>query len=179
MSVTIDQLVGEIGTLLKGATAAGQRVYDPDDFPTFDGQYPVILVQATKEDRESLGRASIQFTCTATILITGRVTAPGATVPQDEGATAAAAALWALKKQIEQTVINNDAIAQLGIQQYPFVRSSVGFSAAGEYHEAQLAIELGVEYYQGPEDFFPTVETVIDEVTELSPATVPAFPAIP
>ena len=45
------------------------------------------------------------------------------------------------------------------IQQFREIRSTIDVSADGEAHLGQLLYEIDIEYYQGPEDFYP-VESV-------------------
>ncbi|EPG9560530.1 ATP-binding protein, partial [Morganella morganii] len=63
-------------------------------------------------------------------------------------------ALEALREQIERAVINSYELTRK-IQQFLNIRSQINISAAGEGHMAQLLMDLDIEYYQGPEEFYP------------------------
>lgn len=144
-------------------TSAGARVYSPRTWATFKGQYPAIFVTTPSEDRESLGRHSAQqFTTTATVKIAARLSVPA--VASDLGAAQAQVALETLKTQIEQALINNPAITQL-IQQIAFLRSEIEVSAEGEQPMAELAMQFGYEFYEGPEDFYPIDGDPLEEIT--------------
>jgi hypothetical protein len=144
-------------------TAAGMNVFSPRTWATFKGQYPAIFVTTPSEDRESLGRHSAQqFTTTATIKIAARVTVPA--LANDAGAAQAQVALEALKVQIEQALINNPAITQL-IQQIAYVRSEIDVSSEGDQPLAELVMQFGYEFYEGPEDFYPIAGDALDEIT--------------
>ena len=57
-------------------------------------------------------------------------------------------------------MINNDAITEV-IQQFATIRSQVGVNSEGQLQLAELMMEIGLEHYQGPEDFYPTPTTDI------------------
>ncbi|HEV2365401.1 MAG TPA: hypothetical protein VGS12_14525 [Caulobacteraceae bacterium] len=162
MTTTTSQLLDlVVGELQAANTAAGARVFKPGDWATSQANYPVLLVRATAEDKESLGNADVQFKVTATIQVVGRVSAPA--LAADAGAANADEALWALARQVEVAVINAYDLTIL-LQQFPFVRTKVGFSAEGEQHQAEFVMEIGLEFYQGPEDFCPPALTPITEI---------------
>lgn len=137
--------------ILMGQTVAGDQVYTPSDWPTWSQEYPVILVRAPHEEKESLGRATVEFTVVATIQIVARVELFADVA--DLGGEVAEEALEQLGRRIERLVINNPVL-MTRLQQFSFVRSRQGFSAEGEKHLGELTVEIGMEFYQGPEDFF-------------------------
>ncbi|KFE38595.1 ATP-binding protein, partial [Yersinia ruckeri] len=59
-----------------------------------------------------------------------------------------------LRDQVERAVINSYELTRK-IQQFARVRSTIDIDSSGEGHMAQLLMELDIEYYQGPEDFYP------------------------
>lgn len=147
---------------LTGNTDAGDRVFSPRDLPTTPDQYPILLVQTPFDHKHSQGRNTPAFTTTTTVRISGRVQEyDGET--ENDGAMVAELALEALREQIERTVINSYALTRV-IQQYREIRSTIDVSAEGEAHLGQLLYEIDVEYYQGPEDFFPVESTPLDGV---------------
>ncbi|XTZ40069.1 ATP-binding protein [Salmonella enterica] len=147
---TIRQLV--VASLV-GKTDAGERVYSPRDWPTRADIYPVILVQTPFDHKRSLGRNAPAFTAVTTVRITGRVQEYDGE-SDDEGAMRAEIALETLRDQVERAVINSYELTRR-IQQYVEVRSTVNVDADGEAHLGQLLVEIDIEYYQGPEDFYP------------------------
>ncbi|WP_077294302.1 ATP-binding protein [Yersinia proxima] len=138
-----------------GNTDAGNRVYSPRDWPTTEEMYPVILVQTLIEEKQSLGRNAPQFNTITTVRITGRLQELDGE-HTDDGAVKAELALEQLREQIERAVINSYDLTRQ-IQQFARVRSTVDLDSGGEGHMAQLLMELDIEYYQGPEDFYPIV----------------------
>ena len=151
MTTTTQTLVDLVVTLLDGATDAGESVYSPGDWPTYAGEYPFIRVRGVAEEKESLGRFSpSEFWTTSTVQLVARVSSPA--LISDGGATANEVALWALQRQIEVAVINAPAIARI-VQNFPKVRSRVGFNSDGEEHLAELVMEIDLEYFQGADDF--------------------------
>ncbi len=138
-----------------GNTDAGNRVYSPRDWPTTEEMYPLILVQTLIEEKQSLGRNAPQFNTITTVRITGRLQELDGE-HLDDGANKAYLALERLREQIERAVINSYDLTRQ-IQQFARVRSTIDLDSAGEGHLAQLLMELDIEYYQGPEDFYPIV----------------------
>ena len=146
---------------LKGATDAGQTVYSPFDWPTQQDSYPLIIVRAQKERKESMGKNAPLFTVTTTIEITARTKSPA--LAGDAGSAVALASLEAIKGQIEVALINNPAVwadpmdASGGnrIQQFTSVDSEITTSSEGEMPMAELLMRIEVEFVQGPEDFYP------------------------
>lgn len=57
-------------------TSAGSRIRRPSDLPTQSDDYPVIKLRYVGETKVSQGRASVGFTTTAVIRITGEASAP-------------------------------------------------------------------------------------------------------
>ncbi len=136
-----------------GNTDAGNRVYSPRDWPTTEEMYPVILVQTLIEEKQSLGRNAPQFNTITTVRITGRLQELDGE-NENDGANKAELALERLREQIERAVINSYDLTRQ-IQQFARVRSTINLDSGGEGHLAQLLMELDIEYYQGPEDFYP------------------------
>ena len=138
---------------ITGKTDAENRVYSPRDWPTTEEMYPVILVQTPIEEKQSLGRNAPQFNTITTVRITGRLQELDGE-NENDGANKAELALERLREQIERAVINSYDLTRQ-TQQFARVRSTIDLDSAGEGHLAQLLMELDIEYYQGPEDFYP------------------------
>lgn len=148
---------------LTGATAAGNNVFSILDWPTWNGSYPVVYLQTPQEEKESIGRQGApQFTVTATLRISARVQTPA----QANGAGAAAAlvALENLQQQIEVALINNPTLMGQ-LQQFPFIRAEKKVDGEGAQNLGELVLDIGMEFYQGPEDFFPTSAVPLTEIT--------------
>lgn len=137
---------------LAGKTDAEERVYSPRTWPTTESMYPVILVQTPIDVKNSLGRNVPQFNTVTTVRITGRLQELDEEA-EDNGAIKAEIALERLREQIERAVINSYELTRK-TQQYLQVRSTINVDASGEGHTAQLLMELDIEYYQGPEEFY-------------------------
>lgn len=146
---------------LIGATDAGSAVYSPFDWPTAANVYPIILVHARKERKESMGRNAPLFTVTTTVEIIARTKSPAQV--GDAGSAVALLAAEALKAQIETALINNPAVwadptSESGaqrIQQFSSVDSELITSSEGDMPMAELLMTIEVEFMQGPDDFFP------------------------
>lgn len=144
---------GLVVAALKNNTDAGDRVYSPRDWPTMDEDFPVLLVQTPLDVKHSLGRNAPQFTTVTTVRITCRTQAFD-TEEGNTGAQQSEIALETLREQIERSIINSYELTRQ-IQQYQQVRSAVAVSSEGSGHIGELTVEIDVEYYQGPEDFYP------------------------
>lgn len=145
-----------------GNTDAENRVYSPRDWPTTEDMYPVILVQTLIEEKQSLGRNAPQFNTITTVRITGRLQELDSE-NENDGANKAELALERLREQIERAVINSYELTRQ-IQQFARVRSTIDLDSGGEGHMAQLLMELDIEYYQGPEDFYPIIADSLEGI---------------
>jgi hypothetical protein len=156
---TSAELRGLFVDALKGATAAGQAVYSPFDWPTAPDSYPLILVHARRERKESLGRNVPQFNVTASIEIIARTKSTAQV--GDAGSAVALSEAEALKAQIETALINNPAIwadgttGQQRITQFSSVESDLSTSSEGDMPMAELSMTIDVEFFQSADDFFP------------------------
>lgn len=138
---------------LKGATLAGDRVYPARTWPTTKGSYPLIYLHTPLEEKEGLGRnGAPQYNVTATLRIAVRVEVQE--LPRNGGAEVATAELEAFQRQIERILINNPAIMER-VQQFPFIRAEIYLDDEGESNFADLILDIGIEFYQGPEYFYP------------------------
>lgn len=145
-----------------GNTDAENRVYSPRDWPTTEDMYPAILVQTPIEEKQSLGRNAPQFNTITTVRITGRLQELDSE-NENDGANKAELALERLREQIERAVINSYELTRQ-IQQFARVRSTIDLDSGGEGHMAQLLMELDIEYYQGPEDFYPIIADSLEGI---------------
>ena len=150
-------------TALKGATDAGQAVHSPFDWPTQNDSYPLIIVRAPKERKESRnnGVGAPLYDVTTTFEIVARTRS--AALAGDAGSELAIAALEAIKGQIEVALINNPAVmvdpnnpsGANRIKQFASVESDISTSSDGEMPMAELSMRIEVEFVQEPADFYP------------------------
>lgn len=177
--MTAAQLRNLVVVALKVAnTDAADRVYSPRDWPTRSEDYPVLLVQTPFEEKQSLGRNAPQFNTVTTVRVTARIEAFDS--DNDSGAELAELALEDIRDQVERALINSYELT-LVIQQYRHIRSTIEVSANGDGHIGQLVYEIDLEYYQGPEDFYPVVGVELQgiDLTIVEPdgTTQPGFSA--
>jgi hypothetical protein len=167
MTTTAEVRALVVGALqAPGATGAGQNVFPVIDWPTSDSSYPIIYVQTGLEDKESLGRQGApQFTVTTNFRICARIRAPAQ--PGGAGALAALNAVETFQQQIEVALINNPTLmGPIGpLQQIPYVRIEKKINADGNQNLGEIVLDLGVEYYQGPEDFYPIPTYPLEQIT--------------
>lgn len=162
-------------TALTGATDANANVFSPFDWPTAPDSYPIVLVRAPKERKQSLGPNAPLFDVTTTIEILGRT--KSIAMLGDAGSAIALAAAERLKWQIETTLINNPAVwlfpdGSRRISQFASVDSELTTSSEGDMPIAELLMHIEVEFTQGTDEFFQIVGTPIDliAVTVQEPA---------
>jgi len=171
MTTSIDLLQLVYDAILQANTAAGTNVYKPGDWPTQDGQYPIIKLRLVHEQRTSLGRGgAIQFTSVATVRISAEVS--GLATVDDAGAMAVEGAVWALKREIEVAVVNSSPLTQ-SIQNIPTMTSQLAFNSDAATHVAGVQIDLSLEFYEGPENFAPVASDDLTEVTIANPNLPP------
>jgi len=108
-----------------------------------------------------------QFNVTASIEIIARTKSPA--LVGDAGSAAALLAAERLKAQIETVLVNNPAIwsdpdGGQRIQQFTSVESDLSTNSEGEMPMAELVLTIDVEFFQGPEDFFPIPLTPLQRV---------------
>lgn len=157
--VAVDLVVDAIKA---GATMAGQNVFDPRSWPTELGDMPIVLVEMPSEEKAGHGRSGApMFTGVVTVPVIGRLTAKA--LAGDAAAPALRAALGVLQRQIERAVVNDYALRR-AIQKHAFIRAKRQVSAEGEQLVGQLAMEFGLEIYQGPEDFHPVEGEPLEEL---------------
>ncbi|MBD2781951.1 ATP-binding protein [Xenorhabdus szentirmaii] len=152
---------GLVVQALLGKTAAQSRVYSPRDWSTRGEDYPCLLVQTPFDHKKSLGRNAPQFHTVTTVRVTGRLEAFDD--EEEGGAEQAELALEALREQIERAVINSYELTRV-TQQFAEIRSQIDIDASGESHLAQLLMDIDIEYYQGPEDFYPVNANPLDGI---------------
>ena len=139
-------------SLATSATDAGTNVFSPRTWSTWDGSYPVLLVQTPDEDGQSWGpHGPPAFTVTTTLRVTAR--AQSAAQTDDQAAAIVEEQLETLREQIKAALINYPPLMSL-LQQYPFFRSTLQPSGEGQSPIGQLVLDIGLEYVQGPHDFY-------------------------
>lgn len=147
---------------LMGKTLAGTRVYSARTMATWKGEYPMLYLHSPVEDMESLGRnGGPQFTVTSTLAISARVQEKN--LPRNGGAALVLLDLETIQQQIKMALINYPPLMSR-LQQYPFIRSEMHESGEGESDLGELVMQIGMEFYQGPEDFYPFTPDTLDEV---------------
>ncbi|QMD19968.1 phage tail protein [Escherichia coli] len=148
---------------LNDCSGFGGRVYSPRTLPVMPDQYPLIIVSVQFEHKVSQGRHVPQFTTTTTLRIDGRVLAYDSGDETENAAGVAWEEAEAMKEAIERAVIGNPDV-RMKFQQISRIRSHIGVDSDGEAHTGIVVLELDLEYYQGPEDFFPSEIVPLREV---------------
>jgi hypothetical protein len=130
----------QVVALLKAAhTHAGQNVFSPRDWPTWHGEYPLILVHTPRERKESITRGIPQFNTTLWLAVSARV--------ETHSAEAAYADLEALSAQIEAAMLTDvHLISQL--QHIAFVDTRIEVNAQSKDHLGEAQIDFGLEFYE-------------------------------
>lgn len=149
-------------TLAQYATDAGANVYSPRTWATWNGSYPVLLVQTPDEDGEGWGpNGAPAFTVTTKLRVTAR--AQAAAQSNDQAAVVVEEQLEDMREQIKAAVINYPPLMSL-LQQYPYFRSTINVSGEGSEPIGELVIDIGLEFVQGPSDFYQPVLTPLQGI---------------
>ncbi|EFD0040183.1 TPA: phage tail protein [Escherichia coli] len=148
---------------LSDATGAGWKVYSPRTLPVMPDQYPLVIVSVQSEHKVSQGRHVPQYTTTTTLRIDGRVLAYASGDDTESAAGVAWEEAEAMKEALERAIIGNPDV-RMKFQQIADIRAHIGVDSEGEGHAGIVVLELDLEYYQGPEDFFPSEIVPLREV---------------
>ena len=154
-TTTAESLTDLVVDLVKAAGVAGGNVWGVRAWPADPNLFPMIEFMIPEEDKVPLGRNSPgQFTVTATVPIIIHVSQPepgfDGTVAQ--GAAAVRGQLVDLCRQLEKAVVGAPELMKQ-IQQIAFIKIHSKANADGDFITGQRVMLLGLEYYQGPEDF--------------------------
>ncbi|MGZ3272379.1 MAG: hypothetical protein ACXU82_03855 [Caulobacteraceae bacterium] len=164
---TSEILADVMVSAMRGQTDAGDNVFGYRDWPTAPDIMPIILLDLPDEDMESLGNGGApQFLVTATVPIVVRVSAPA-----DAGDTAAGlvqSQLADYRVKIKKILINRPTLWNAGLQRFPFIRSKIKSSSDGKLTTGELQMQIGIEFYQGPEQFYDPIAG--DELIAGAPA---------
>jgi hypothetical protein len=160
MTTTIE-LMDLVVDALDGTTAAAGNVYSPRDWPTFDGSYPVLFIADTEEQADSLGRNAPQYNVTTTVTIEARVQMEP--LNQDIGAGLVYDYLGQMREQVKKALINYTPLMSK-LQQFSFFRSRIVTDPSGDQHLGRMVFEVGLEFYQGPEDFYDYPFSEVDQL---------------
>lgn len=131
-----------VAALKAANTLAGQRVYSPRDWPTWNGIHPAIIVRTPDESAQSLGPVGVPtFNTTITLAISGRV-------ERDSEAHADADART-LAKQIKAAILQNGQfIKTQAVQQFVGFTSRIEVTAEARKHIGEVTVSLSVEVFQ-------------------------------
>jgi hypothetical protein len=163
MTTTAATLRAQAVAALTGTTSAGASVFSILDWPTWGGSYPVLYLQTPKEEKESLGpNGAPQFTVTVTLRIQARVQTPA--LASGAGAANALVALETMQRQIEVALINYTPLMTL-LEQFSSVSVEKKVSAEGDQNLGELEMDVGMQFYQGPEDFYVIPTDALTEIT--------------
>lgn len=161
MTTTSDTLVDLVVAALRAAEICGGNVWSYRDWPTKPVDNPIALMDLPEEEKTSLGRSGgPHFTVLATLTLTVRMSRPAE--PGDLGALRLQSDLGVMRRDIEVAVINDpDLFAK--IQHMPFVRSSLHIESK-EQHLGELRMQMGLEFYQGLDDFHPPPDQALEQL---------------
>jgi hypothetical protein len=152
MTQTIDLLLSAVEAI-KDHTLAGARVYPVIDWPTTAAHYPVIYCRVPTEEKHSLSRnGGPDFTVTATLKVCARTEVSA--LPNGQSAAVLLQQLAQLSQQIQVALVNNPALMG-SLQQVPFIHTEMSITANGNKELGEVEVSIGLEFYQGPEDFYP------------------------
>lgn len=144
-----------VAALKAANTLAGQRVYSPRDWPTWNGIHPAIIVRTPNESAQSLGPVGVPtFNTTITLTISGRT-------ERDSEAHADADART-LAQQIKSAILQNGQfIKTQAVQQFVGFTSRIEVTAEGRQHIGDVTVSFSIEVFQVYE---PTIDAAGDPI---------------
>lgn len=149
-------------SLATNVTDAGENVFSPRTWATWNGTYPMLLVQTPDEDGESWGPNSAPaFTVTTKLRVTARAQASAQT--DDQAAVIVEEQLENLREQIKAALINYPPLMSL-LQRYPYFRSTIDVSGVGSEPIGEMVLDIGLEFVQGPHDFYQPPVTPLEGI---------------
>ncbi len=162
MTTTAESLADLIVGLLKSAGVADGRVYGVRAWPTQDDQLPQVQFALPEEDKQAIGRSGApQFTALFTLPIL--ITSQALGAADEAGAAAARAELADIGRSIERAVVGQPDLMRL-IQKVAFIKTHGQVDATGKEVVGRRVMMIGLETYQGPEDFYdedyPDLDTI-------------------
>jgi hypothetical protein len=128
-----------IETLIGANTLAGNRVFEPRDWPTRPELFPMLMVQTPRDRKVSLGRGIRQFNTTITLAVIGRIQA----VNQE----AANEGIDLLSDQIEEALLTTTAFSS-NIQQFTAIDTQSVVTADGKQIVGEIGMIFECEIYQ-------------------------------
>ncbi len=138
-----------VAALQAAQTLAGDRIYVARTYPTDKQTYPLIVVRAPHETKQSEGRnGPQQFTTISNIEVTGRVENVVLGDLEDQ--------LDTLSLQIEKAIINDFAISQQ-IQQITQVSMRLEISPNGREYLGDVQFQFDFEHFQTADEFASVV----------------------
>lgn len=158
---TSDDVQAAFIVALTGTTGAGANVFAPRDWPTPLGDLPMLMLQAPKEHKGSLGPNAPAYDVSTTIRVIGRLT--GKAIADGAAAGVLLTALGVLQRQIEAAVINNYELYRI-ISEIESVDTENAVKSEGNQPIGEVTMDFVCKFYQGPEAFAQPTLTPIAEL---------------
>ncbi|MDA8230151.1 MAG: hypothetical protein M0006_02310 [Magnetospirillum sp.] len=139
-----------VTALQAAGTLAGENVFSPRDWPTWNQQYPLLIVRTPEERAEAVAPRTWppQFTTVVTLQVEAQLDATSE--------SAADANIRLLTDQVKAALLQNGQfIFNAEIQAFPSWRVRLAVNEADRRHIGQAEISLDVELYQVYE---PTID---------------------
>ncbi|MBI6944205.1 phage tail protein [Pseudomonas putida] len=147
---------------LKGATVVGDQVFSAWTWATWSGCYPMIYVRPPIEEKESASRNGAPFfTVTTTLRIQVKDEAPA--LANSAGAALLEQQLMVISDQIQAALINYPPLMGK-LQRFPFIRTEMVTTSAGDTELGELEVAIGLEFVQTADDFYQLPAYPITEV---------------
>ncbi len=159
--ITSDSLRdGAVTALVAANTLAGARVYSPQDWPTWTGIYPLVIIRTPRENAEAIAPRTWPptFNTVVTLAIECRLDA--------DTEADADAGVRQLVGQIKDGVFRNGQyIYEQQIQAFRGWRERLEITAEGRKHVGQAIVEIDVEILQ---TFDPTIDAAGNVIADTS-----------
>ena len=136
--------------LIRAGTMAGDRVYEPRDWPTDPEFFPMLLVSTPRERKVPLHAGQLSFTTTVGLVVVGRLLGSMAETAEDD--------LDLFSDQVMEA-LSLDPDFNVGIQQFAAIATQSVVTAEGKYHVGEFGMSFELTFYQS---YGPTGPDLID-----------------
>lgn len=157
-----------------GDSLAGFTLYDIRAWADQPGATDEIKFELPIEDKRSLGKNYPQFAVVATLPVVIRLAELAQ--PDEAGAQAAKARLFAAAQAVQAAIINNPRLWMVPIEEFQFVKSTPKVDANGAEIAGQWLLLFGLAFRQTADEFFVAPA---DDLTRVVATVDTADPADP
>jgi hypothetical protein len=154
-----------IAALIRANTMAGERVFEPRDWPTRPELFPVLLVQTPMESKTSQFPGLLQFDTVIHLVVVGRVVGKSAEAVNQQ--------LDVFSGQVEEALMLDPEFSR-AIQQILSIETRITVSAESKNQIGEFGVTFEVQVYQAfGADGEPLESTLVTMAQPAAPLAEP------